>query len=306
MLKKIPLLIIVFSFFATTHSQNNINDYKYVVVPIQFDFVKGKDRFRINTLTRYLFNENGYTAYLDEQELPEDLFKDRCMAMYADVKKVKGGLKTVIQIELRDCRGDLILTSSIGKTKVKEYDKAYAIAIRQAFESIKLLGYNYQPNTSRTAIEDLTNVQLEKEALDKAEIERLKKEVESLKEKEATAKKAAEMKTEAGAKKIADKKTAEQKEIEKKKEKTEQLIGVAPVKASKIVSDDSLKTKIVEGGFQVIDSDGAILMVLLKTAAPNVYAVKGKDAIVFKQDGKWVYSENTGTSKVEKVLKIKI
>ena len=35
-------------------------------------------------------------------------------------------------------------------------------------------------------------------------------------------------------------------------------------------------------------------MILLNTAAENVFIVKGKSAIVFKEDGFWYYSENDG------------
>ena len=80
----------------------------------------------------------------------------------------------------------------------------------------------------------------------------------------------------------------------------------APVKVPEMKRDETLNTELIVGGYIILDSDGAIAMTLLKTAAPNVYTVKGKDAIVFKQDGNWVYSENTGSSKVEKVLKIKL
>jgi len=120
---------------------------KYVVVPIQFDFLSQQDQYRANTLLRYLFKEKGYTAFFDTEELPEELFNDRCKAIYANATKIKGFLITKIQIELKDCRGITIALSEIGDSKVKEYKKAYHDAIRKAFESIdfdRVLWASYQ------------------------------------------------------------------------------------------------------------------------------------------------------------------
>jgi hypothetical protein len=119
-------------------------DSKYVVVPIQFDFLKGQDQFRANTLLRYLFRENGYQAFFDVEKLPEDLFQDRCKAIYSDVKKISGGLNVKVQIEIRDCRGELLFLSDIGKSKEKDLNKAYKIAIEAAFESFKSVNVSSQ------------------------------------------------------------------------------------------------------------------------------------------------------------------
>ena len=129
----ILLLLLVLSLGSKIHAQET----KYVVVPIQFDFLKGRDQFRANSLLRYLFKENGYKAYFDVEDLPEDLFQDRCKAIYSDVKKIGGGLNIKVQIEIKDCRGNLLFLSDIGKSKEKDLNKGYKLAIEEAFESFK-------------------------------------------------------------------------------------------------------------------------------------------------------------------------
>ena len=89
MFKRLAFIVLVLLVGLSAFSQKNLNDYKYVVVPLQFDFVKGKDKYRVNSLTRHLFNSNGFIAVFDEEELPKDLFNNRCLAMYADVLKQK-------------------------------------------------------------------------------------------------------------------------------------------------------------------------------------------------------------------------
>ncbi len=48
-------------------------------------------------------------------------------------------------VELRDCSNKIIFSSKEGKSKDKEYKKAYHEAIRNAFKSIQSLKYKYIP-----------------------------------------------------------------------------------------------------------------------------------------------------------------
>ncbi|RZN80253.1 MAG: hypothetical protein EVB11_11830 [Winogradskyella sp.] len=287
MFKKLVLIVTVLCISFKGLAQKNINNYKYVVVPMQFDFLKGKDKYRTSTLVRYLFKNEGYDVYFDEETLPEDLFKDRCLALYANVLKPSGFLKTRVQIELKDCYGELIFLSNVGQTKIKEYSKAYPVAIKQAFESVAFLNYKYEVSfeaakEKESEIRDkFENVKENAEEAEKAkaEVERLKKEVEDLKRQKKEALKKAEE-----AKAIA-------KEEALKKEETEKT-DKSPV----------FLAKITESGYQLVNAiSGKTEMELFKTAAPNVYTVKGKEAIVFKEGDKWFYSE----SDTKKELNIK-
>ena len=152
--KKLLLLILLTMSFGLKIEAQNI---KYVIVPIQFDFLKGKDQFRANTLLRHLFKENGYEAYFDVEELPDELFKDRCKAMYSNVIEIDGGLSIKVQIEIKDCRGDLLFISDIGKTKEKDFNKGYKIAIRKAFESFKTVDINAKNDTVEQSITEENN-----------------------------------------------------------------------------------------------------------------------------------------------------
>ena len=298
MLKKYLLILITLSFFLNVFSQKSINDYKYVVVPLKYNFVKGEDKFRINTLTRHLFKENGFIAFFDKEELPEDLFQNRCLALYADVEKLDSGLSTKMKISLKDCKNEMIFNSSIGKTKIKDYSKAYPIAIREAFLSIELLNYKYNPtNTSQNEIIEVKDNK-EQDTRDEAnlEVKRLKKELEDLK-------------------KLKDNKEQDLDKVEKvekelKIEKTPEVIveETKPEPQNKVKYTDDLQilyAKVIVDGFQLFNTDSSMMMMLLKTSAQNVFIVKDKNAIVYKHNDKWMYSENNGVNKNEKELNIK-
>ena len=102
-MKKILIVIAILAFVFKSEAQIEVNNYKYVVIPLQYEFLKGKDVYRLNTLTRVLFKGEGFEAYFNEEQLPEDLFKDRCLVLYPDVKKLSGGFfKKKIQIIIKD------------------------------------------------------------------------------------------------------------------------------------------------------------------------------------------------------------
>jgi len=118
-------------------SQNKINEYKYIIVDKQFDFVKEPDKFQTSSITKFLFNKEGF--------IPQDLLANRCLALKATVKDASNMFKTKSKIQLLDCFNKVVFTSNEGVSKIKDYKKAYHEAIRSAFVSIKSLNYNYKP-----------------------------------------------------------------------------------------------------------------------------------------------------------------
>jgi hypothetical protein len=293
MSKQYILLSLVLSLFLNGFSQKNINDYKYLVVPTTFDFVDEKDKYRLNTLTRYLFKENGFTTFYNEEKLPEDLFENRCLALYADVKNIANSFTVKIQIELLDCEGNLVFVSDIGKTKIKNYAKGYPIAIREAFESIVFLNYKYKPSQaaqkaskkliSNTEALNRVESQKEKEAI--TEIKRLQEEVNSLKQKEKL-------------KALAEKEGVLKKESAQKK-------GI--IKDTDIAQkeDDTLLANPIKNGFQIMDANSTEFMVLLYSGSPDIYIVKGQDALVFKKENAWMYALNDGSGLTVKQINLK-
>ncbi|MEM9681422.1 MAG: hypothetical protein AAF901_13950, partial [Bacteroidota bacterium] len=212
-------------------------------------------------------------------------FLDRCLALYADVKRIRGGFfKIQLQMELRDCRGNLVMQTGVGRTKEKDLKKAYNIAIRQAFESISALEYNYTGKENQKKGKTLEAVKASedvKEAEDAL--------TKSMKETEGQ---------------TPEPREATQKETEKIVEDVKSKTGSKLETAA--VAQDILYAQPIEDGFQLVDTEPKKVMVLLKTAAKDVYMVKGREAVVFRRDdGTWIYSEGGGADNTEKVIYIK-
>ncbi|WBX71889.1 hypothetical protein [Tenacibaculum retecalamus] len=142
-MKKIFLILLMLT--TSIFAQKKVNNYKYVIVPNKFDFFNKKDQYQTSSLTKFLFNKYGFIAVLEDEKLPNDLAKDRCLALTGVIKKESGMFSTKTFVELRDCFNNVVYSSVVGKSKLKDYKKAYNESIRNAFKTIEKLNYKYTP-----------------------------------------------------------------------------------------------------------------------------------------------------------------
>ncbi|WP_298903647.1 hypothetical protein [uncultured Psychroserpens sp.] len=276
------LFFIAFSFIFQfgTYAQDAINNYKYIIVPTQYDFQKSEDQYQLNSLTKFLFNKHGYQAYLQSDEFPSDLGADNCMALKAILKDVKGGfLVTKIQIDLVDCKNNTVATSVIGITKIKNYKKAYTKATRDAFITYQDFDYKYNGSSESKT----TNVEAVKEKAAETKVD--SKETLEVVESEI---------------KAADEKVKIPDEIEIIEEEEE------PVITSEVVDKkDILYAQPIDNGFQIVDTEPKKVMMLLYSGSPDMYIVQGKDAVVYRNESGWVYAENDGNRLRVKKINLK-
>jgi hypothetical protein len=84
----------------------------------------------------------GFISFYNNQSTPSD-FNDRCSLLYIEVKNESTFLTTKLQITFKDCNDNIVFQSVIGKSKKKEYEKAYVEALNEAFKSVYDLQYRY-------------------------------------------------------------------------------------------------------------------------------------------------------------------
>ena len=121
--------------------QERLSAFDYVVVPDRFDFQYERDQYQINSLLKFLFNKHGFHAFFPS-ELPD---VSRCDGLYAEIEQVNGFVWTEVSIRLLDCDGILFYQTKSGRSKLKDFAKAYSESIRMAFESIEILGVRQGP-----------------------------------------------------------------------------------------------------------------------------------------------------------------
>ena len=140
-------LVFVFILFSTVAFSQNINNYKAIIIPLKYDFLKSENQYRLATLTKLNLQKAGFVAFYSNEDIPPE-YKDRCSLLTVDVKKESGFLMTKLAVVFNDCFGKLIFQSEMGKSKLKEYEAAYSEALNDAFRSINALNYKYELNQS--------------------------------------------------------------------------------------------------------------------------------------------------------------
>lgn len=141
---------ITYTFFLlisiSLYSQvEKLNNYKYIIVPNKFEFVKSKDAYSTSSLTKFLLKKKGFKVFLSNDTFPEELNSNRCMALEASVVDNSGMFKTKNHIVFKDCYKKEIFKTEVGVSKEKEYRKAYHEAIRNAYNSMSKFNYTYKP-----------------------------------------------------------------------------------------------------------------------------------------------------------------
>lgn len=272
--------LLAFFIISLLPAQVSLNEYKYVIVPNKFEFLKEADQYRLNSLTQYLFQKNGFIAVMEEDKLPEEIVKNSCLALKADVLSNSGMFKTKLKVELKNCNGEVVYTSLEGTSREKKYAVAYNNAIRSAFNSFKDLNYKYEPNEKTLAM-------AEAETKKEEEIKRLKEEIKSLKAVEEKVKVVEQVKTEV------------KKPIEKEVEKEIKKDNI------KTFSKDVLYAQPTNTGFQLVDTTPKVVYTLYASGQEHIFIVKGRDAVIYKVDTGWVIAEQKGNRLEKKNLNIK-
>ena len=141
--------IVIFIIFQTSlYAQTDLNQYKYVSVPDRFDFMKTNDQFQMSSLTQFLLTKKGFTVLESIENYPSDLAANSCLLLDVNVEKIKGFLKTKLEVQFINCKKEVVFRSAIGTSKEKDFKMAYHQAIRAAFDSMEVLNYNYEESAA--------------------------------------------------------------------------------------------------------------------------------------------------------------
>ncbi|WP_055435694.1 hypothetical protein [Lacinutrix algicola] len=279
-MKKTVLILLALVVFTSVSAQQSLNDYKYIVIPNKFDFLKEADQYRLNSLTKFLFEKYNFETLMEDEVLPSDYGKNNCLGLKADLLKESTMFKTKLVVQLKNCKNQVVYTSSEGESRDKNYKIAYNQALRKAFKSIESANYSYNPENVILLTSSTQDVAEEQE-----EIKILKEEIENLKnEKEVAVKES----------KVKDEVVAKVKETVSVSQSPNTLKRVNVLYAQK-----------TQNGFQLVDSTPKVVYIIKETGMSNVYLVEGKNAILYKLDANWILEYYENTKLQTKIVNIK-
>lgn len=136
------IIILFLAIFQVSLGQD-LNAYRYVVVPLEYDFLKEPNQYQLAELTKFLFEKEGFEAYI-AGNVPEHLRGNSCEVLHADLEEDSGLFVTRLAVSLKDCNNKEVFKTEKGKSREKDFGKGYQEALREAFKSIAALDYEYQ------------------------------------------------------------------------------------------------------------------------------------------------------------------
>lgn len=154
---KVVAFLLAVSLAVTAHSQNTINNYKYVLVPKRFDFLKSEDQYGLNTFTRALLEGVGFTAFMTDEILPAELAANKCNALRVELEEKNSMFSTNLTLVLKDCLGNIIYRSKEGKSREKDWAASYSEALKNAFTSLNAAQYKYDSSQTTQVTPGIVN-----------------------------------------------------------------------------------------------------------------------------------------------------
>ena len=282
-MKNLFVIVFVLTVFSG-YSQGNLNEYKYIIVPKNFDAFRKENQYKTSTLVKYLFTQKGFNTVYDDA-LPEDLNSDRCLGLIVSVKDESSMLSTKASLVLKDCSSQEVLSTLTGKSKDKEFEGAYKEAITEAFGTIRAMDYTYvakEQNSEPVTISFKNDVKnMEKKIEPKNKVDVL----------------------------VVQQVATPEEQVYKSNEPVASKIEKAETPNKEMIAQDKNDSNIlyaqeIPNGFQLVDNTPKIRLKLFRTSIPDVYTVKhDKDnGVVYKKDGKWYMEYYFGeTLKIEEL-----
>ena len=144
-MKKLVILAAMV-FYGNIFSQD-LNDFKYIIVPESYDILGKTNQYQLNALTKFLFEKNGFQTIMKTETWPEDLQQNPCLGVSPVLVEDSGLFVTKMRIVLQDCKGMTVYKTREGKSKEKEFQAAYQESFRDAFQDLADLQYEYKSNS---------------------------------------------------------------------------------------------------------------------------------------------------------------
>ena len=143
MKKNLVLFLLISSFgFA-----QNLNEYKYAMVPAKFSFLKDDNMYNLNLLTKMYMQKYGFETYYNNEVAPDDFIANNCNKIFVDILTNSNLFTTKVRVVLKDCKNNVLFTSDEGTSRDKEFRVAYNEALRMAFDNFAVLKtHKYKQN----------------------------------------------------------------------------------------------------------------------------------------------------------------
>lgn len=282
MRSKYFLFLALFVGLMTTNAQEALSAYKYVIVPTKFDGFRKQNQFQTSTLIKYLLVERGLNAVY-EDDLPLDLYQDKCLGVKALLVDESGTFTTKAHIQFQDCQSQEVYRTKTGNSKIKDYKDAFQEVIRESMSSLNNYSYAYIPKEEKETVtvsfqDDIKTLD---EAADQVKAEEKDKAEETFK-------------MEVPAKEILPEK---------------ETVEIQPESTPPMNMEEDLTwyAQEIPNGFQLVDRSPKVRLKIYRTQQEEVFIAQGEslNGVVYSEGGTWYLDYYKEGKLVHKALKIK-
>jgi len=272
------LTLLLLLIFVIAPAQEQLNDYKYIIVPKQFDTFKEQNQYQTSTLTKFFLENQGFNVVYDDA-LPSDLSTNRCLGLLVELVNNSSMFTTKTAVAFKDCNSKQVYISQEGSSKIKDFKGSYNEAIKDAFNSLK--GFNYVYN--QAAAEPIT-------VSFKNDVKNLPTNVQQT---------------------VSDTNVPVQLSNSITMSKNDAVVAQKPqeVAIENIkVSKNVYYAQGIENGYQLVDSSPKIVMKMFTTSKPNMYLgedTNGNSGLVYSENGAWFFEYYERNQFIKNTLQIK-
>ncbi len=149
MKQKIFLLVVFISNFSICQ---NLNSYKYVIIPEKFSFQKENNDIIFNSSVKYALEKFDFKSFLSSEKLPKDA--TNINKVFVDIELVNTPSNGKVKIILKDFENNILFTSKEGKATDKDNIVACNMAFSLAVNSLKQLNHKFDKFSKLLAIND--------------------------------------------------------------------------------------------------------------------------------------------------------
>lgn len=111
---------------------------QYIVVPQKLASFKHDNPYGLSDLMVNYFKSKGFEVVIEDSVLPDDLAKDKCKALYANLVENSGMFTTKLAVEIKNCKNEIVAISKEGTSREKDLRTSHNLAFRTAANTLEI------------------------------------------------------------------------------------------------------------------------------------------------------------------------
>ncbi|WP_313598735.1 hypothetical protein [Epilithonimonas vandammei] len=130
------ITIFLFVFLIAVVKAQTVSDYKYIVIPAEFNDFKDNKAYGLSNLLEKSLKAKKYTVLSStKNDWPSDALMNPCSILNTDLLNDKSMFRNKLILQFKDCSNKVIFTEK-GSSMIKEFEPGFQDALKQTLVKI--------------------------------------------------------------------------------------------------------------------------------------------------------------------------